>query len=203
MYIPKLYLAEDRARILEFMRAHEFITLVVCEQGRPLASHLLVEVSEEKGEVQILGHMSKANPIWKLFDEKSEGLVIFEGPHAYISPTWYNHVNVPTWNYQSVHAYGIPRPLTGPEYQAALSRLVARHEGSSAYRLESLPPDYVEKNINGTVGFKIRVDRLEAAYKLSQNRDDEDHRRIILELEKRADELSHQVAAEMRKNRPA
>jgi len=202
MYIPRYYREEDRLKIIEFMRAHEFATLVAVEKGKPLASQLLMEVVEEDGQLLINGHMSRTNPLWKLFETGVEVLVIFQGPHAYISPTWYNHLNVPTWNYQSVHAYGVPQILTDPAgYRAMLARLVERHEGSSAYRLEGLPQDFVEKNMAGTVGFQIPVSRLEAAFKLSQNRDDQDYRNIILQLETRQDDLSTGVAQAMRKNR--
>jgi transcriptional regulator len=145
--------------------------------------------------------MSKVNPLWKTFEANAEVLVIFQGPHTYISPTWYNHVNVPTWNYQAVHVYGSPRIVTGEEYYAMLSRLIARHEGRTDYRMENLPQDFVEKQMNGTVGFQINVTRIEANYKLSQNRDDEDYHTIIERLHEREDEMSHQVADAMKGNR--
>jgi transcriptional regulator len=128
-------------------------------------------------------------------------LVIFQGPHTYISPTWYNHVNVPTWNYQAVHVYGSPRIVTGDEYYAMLSRLIARHEGGTSYRMEDLLQDFAEKQMNGTVGFQIAVTRIEANYKLSQNRDDEDYHNIISHLHEREDEMSHAVAEAMKKQR--
>ena len=203
MYSPKYYRQEERQKILEFIRQNEFATLVLYDEGKPVASHLLVEVSEEGEQVTIYSHMSKANPLWKLFETNGEVLLIFQGPHTYISPTWYNHVNVPTWNYISMHAYGSPSLVTGhDEMYALLSRLVGRHEAYSDYRLETLPQDFVEKEMKGIVAFKVEVTRLEAAFKLSQNRDDEDHQNIIIELEKRTDKPSHQVAQAMRRNRP-
>lgn len=202
MYIPKHYREEDRRRIVEFMQEHGFAALVASDGERPVASHLLMEVIDENDALLINGHMSRANPLWKLLRPGHDVLVIFQGPHAYISPTWYNHLNVPTWNYQGVHAYGRPRLLSdGPEYRAMLSRLIARYEKGSSYRLENLPEDYVAKNMAGTVGFQIEVTRLEAGFKLSQNRDDEDYRNIILELEARGDDLSNGVAAAMRRGR--
>ncbi len=140
MYTPKLYREEDRSKILEFIRNNEFVTLVCHDGQRPVASHLLVEVIEEEERLLIDGHMSRANPLWKTFESNPEVLVIFQGPHTYISPTWYNHVNVPTWNYQAVHVYGTPRLVT--EYQEAyqlLKRLIDRHERSGHYKMESLP----------------------------------------------------------------
>jgi transcriptional regulator len=204
MYISKLYREEDRSKIVEFLRQNEFATLVTYDGEKPTASHLLMEVVEDGEALQLNGHMSRANPLWKTFESNPEVLVIFQGPHTYISPTWYNHVNVPTWNYQVVHMYGAPRIVTDhEEYKAMLSRLVARHEGSSSgYRLETLDPDFVVKQMQGTVGFQIVVTRIEANYKLSQNRDDEDYHNIIAHLHERQDEMSHQVAEAMERERP-
>ena len=203
MYSPKLYREEDRQKILEFIRQNEFATLVLFDGEKPVASHLLVEVVEDGERVNIYSHMSRANPLWKLFESNHEALVIFQGPHTYISATWYDHVNVPTWNYISVHAYGRPSLVTDhDEMYALLSRLVERHEADHTYRMETLPQDFVEKEMKGIAAFKVEVVRLEAAFKLSQNRNDTDYQNIIIELEKRADELSAQVAQAMRKNRP-
>ena len=202
MYTPKLYREEDRLKILEFIQNNEFVTLVSFDGQRPAASHLLVEVLEEGEKWLINSHMSKANPQWKSFDSNHEVLVIFQGPHTYISPTWYNHVNVPTWNYQSVHIYGRPRLLTEYEetYQL-LKRLIDRHERSGHYKMESLPQDFVEKEIKGVMAFQVEVTRIEANYKLSQNRTDEDYWNIVSHLEERNDELSHGVAEAMKNQR--
>src|SRR6185436_17507064 len=144
------------------------------------------------------------NSLWKILEKNAEVLVIFQGPHTYISPTWYNHVNVPTWNYQSVHVYGKPRLITERrEAYGLLKRLIERHEVNSPYRLETLPQDFVEKEMRGIVAFQMEVTRMDANYKLSQNRDDENYRSIVSHLENRTDELSHQVAEAMRKDRPS
>ncbi|HEU0295788.1 MAG TPA: FMN-binding negative transcriptional regulator [Anaerolineales bacterium] len=203
MYISKLYREEDRAKILEFLKQNEFATVATYDGEKPTASHLLMEVVEEGQNLLLNGHMSKANPLWKTFEKNSEVLVIFQGPHTYISPTWYNHVNVPTWNYQAVHVYGKPRIVTDPEeFHAILSRLVAKNENGSSYRLESLPPDFVVDHMKGIVGFQIEVTQIEANYKLSQNRDNEDYQNIIQRLHERRDEMSHQVAEAMERQRP-
>jgi len=203
MYISKLYREEDRGKILEFLRQNEFATLVTYDGEKPTASHLLMEVVEEGEKLFVNGHMSKANPLWKTFEKNSEVLVIFQGPHTYISPTWYNHVNVPTWNYQAVHVYGSPRIVTdhGETYNL-LKNLIERNEADSQYRLETLPPDFVAKEIKGIVAFQVEVTRIEANYKLSQNRDDEDYHNIVSRLEEREDEMSHGVAEAMKEKRP-
>ncbi len=202
MYRPKLYRKEDRGTILAFMKANDFAALVTYDGERPVATHLLVEVVEEPEGITIYGHMARANPQWKTFGDR-EALLIFQGAHTYVSARWYNHVNVPTWNYMIVHAYGKVREVEGAELYSLLSRLVAKHEPASAYRLETLPQDFVGKEIRGIFGFALEVTRLEAAYKLSQNRDDEDHANIVRELEQREDEYSGEIARAMREDRPA
>jgi transcriptional regulator len=203
MYIPKLYREEDRNKILEFLRQNDFATLIAYDGEKPVASHLLMEIVEARENLFVNGHMSRANPLWKLLDRNQEVLVIFQGPHTYISPTWYNHINVPTWNYQSVHVYGKPRLITEyDEAYAVLKRLVDRYESNSQYKLETLPQDFVEKEIKGIVAFQIEVTNIEANYKLSQNRKDEDYANIIHQLDQRTDELSHSVAEAMKWQRP-
>jgi transcriptional regulator len=204
MYIHRLNREENREKILEFIRQNEFATLVTYDGEKPVASHLLMEIVDDEENLFVNGHMSRANSLWKTFQKNVEVLVIFQGPHTYISPTWYNHVNVPTWNYQSVHVYGRPRLITehGEAY-GLLKRLIDRHEAKSDYSLEGLPKDFVEKEIKGIVAFQIEVTRMEANYKLSQNRDDENYRSIVAHLEERTDEPSQGVAQAMRKNRPS
>lgn len=202
MYTPKLYREDDRGKILEFLRQNEFVTLVSYDGEKPVASHLLVEVREEGEQLFVNGHMSRANSLWKTLENNAEILLIFQGSHTYISPTWYNHVNVPTWNYQSVHLYGKPRLVTAyEEVYALLKRLIDRNEAKSHYNLDSLPQDFVEKEIKGVMAFQVEVTRIEANYKLSQNRTDEDYWNIVTRLEERTDESSHAVAEAMRKNR--
>ncbi len=202
MYTPKLYREEDRAKIIEFMRQNEFAILVTYDGDKPTASHLLVEIFEDGERLFINGHMSRANPLWKTFEMNAEVLVIFHGPHTYISPTWYNHVNVPTWNYQAAHVYGKPRIIENyNEAYQLLKRLTDRHEMTNHYKLETLPLDFVEKEIKGIVAFQIEVTKIEANYKLSQNRNDEDYRNIVAKLDAREDEMSHGVAEAMKEKR--
>ena len=199
MYIPKLYREEDRKEILAFLRANNFPALVTYDGEKPIATHLPVDVIEgEGGMLSILSHMSRANPQWKLFREQ-EVLLIFQGAHTYISPRWYDHVNVPTWNYMMVHIYGKVRLIEGDALYALLRDLVKNHETESSYRLEGLPQDFVQKEMSGVVGFAVDVTRIDAGYKLSQNRNDADHENIIHELEGRGDDASAGVAKAMKR----
>jgi len=203
MHIIKYFREENRDKILEFIRQNDFATLVMYDGAKPVASHLLMEVLEEGEKLWINGHMSRANPLWKMFEKNPQVLMIFQGPHTYISPTWYNHINVPTWNYQSVHVYGKPRLVTEKtETYGILKRLTDRYETTTPYKLETLPPDFVEKEMRGVAAFQIEVTEIEANYKLSQNRDEESYRSIVAHLERRTDDYSHEIAEAMRQNRP-
>lgn len=201
MYIPKLYRQEDHAEIMDFLQNNNFATIVSSTDGVPTATHTPVEIVESEGGLLISGHISRANPQWKNLGSE-EVLLIFQGAHTYISPRWYDHVNVPTWNYKILHLYGLVRELHGQELFGLLSRLVKKHEGGDEYQLEKLPTDYVEAQMKGIYGFTIDITRLEASYKLSQNRDDLNHASIIQHLQERTDEASHEIAESMRKQRP-
>jgi len=203
MYISRFYREEDLSRVADFIREHDFATLVLAENGLPVASHLLVDFqAAPDGPCLINGHIARANKLWRAFASEKEALLIFGGPNTYVSPTWYAHLNVPTWNYIAVHLYGVPRLIDGgPELFDILSRLVKRYETRSDYRLESLPPDFVQKEMRGVMGFQVRITRVEANFKLSQNRNDADYANVIRQLEARGDEDSTAIAGEMRKIR--
>lgn len=200
MHIPKYYREEDHERILAFLKQNNFPALVSFDGERPIATHVPVEVVEDENGMTIYSHISRANPQWKTF-EKQEILLIFQGAHTYISPRWYNHINVPTWNYMMVHVYGKVRQIQEGELFALLSRLVQKHEANTSYRLEELPQDFVHKEMKGVFGFAIDITRIDAGYKLSQNRNDEDHENIVRELDKRGDKDSAEVAKAMREKR--
>lgn len=203
MYIPAYFREEDLIKVEEFIRQHDFATLVLSENGLPVASHLLVDFeTDSDGNWLINGHMARANNLWRAFDPSKEVLLIFGGPNTYISAMWYNHLNVPTWNYIAIHLYGLPRVIDGgDELRGILSNLVKRYETKTNYRLETLPSDFVDKTMGGAVGFQVKVTRVEASYKLSQNRNEEDHASVIRHLEERGDEQSAAIAAEMKKKK--
>jgi transcriptional regulator len=206
MYTPRHFKENDPEKIKAFMRENDFATLVTWDGSMPVATHLLVEVVEQGEKMFINGHIARANDQWKTFLPEREALVIFGGPHTYISPRWYSQVNVPTWNYIAVHAYGIPQAVTDlNELRGILARLVDRYEAGSGanppYSVDALPEGYMEKHMQGVVGLKIEITRLEAKAKLSQNRDEADVGNVIHELEKRPDEKSRQIASAMRRNK--
>jgi transcriptional regulator len=185
MYVPKNFQNSDPAQIKDFIQANGFAILVSEGESRLVATHIPLELDESGSKLS--GHISKANPQWKNFNPDKEILAIFPGPHAYISSSWYNHENVPTWNYIAVHVYGVIRFIEGEELVKSLKHLVDKYEKHSEHpvSIEKMSPDYFLKQVTGLVGFEITITKIEAAYKLSQNRDKVNHESIVHQLEKR------------------
>lgn len=132
-----------------------------------------------------------------------EALVIFQGPHAYISSSWYEEQQVPTWNYQSVHLYGNVSLQTQDELQNDLKTLLHTYEHHRQHPVlwETLSPELLARELKGIVGFKLKVTDIQAAYKLSQNRNEKDYANIITQLQQESSPDAHQVAQEMKKLR--
>jgi transcriptional regulator len=177
MYIPRQFKVEDRDVLFDFMARNNFATLITAQDGAIVASHLLFIVKPDAGDAGMLvAHMARANGQWQALRGGDEALVIFQGPHAYVSPSWYEtHPSVPTWNYMTVHAYCTPRLMEDEaDVRALLHELVAQHEEpDSGWTLEGAE-GYVGKMIHNIVAFELRIVRLEGKAKLSQNRDDTD-----------------------------
>lgn len=210
MYIPGFFKENDVDIALNFMKRHPFAALVAVQNELPVASHLVFDLRVQNDSLLASGHMAKSNPLWNSFSPESEKdkpnskqvMLIFSGPNTYISPRWYSHLNVPTWNYIAVHAYGVPSVISNKtELDSIMDTLVSEYEKKPGYSFHGLPDKFREKQMEGLVGFQIRIDRLEASYKLSQNRNDEDYQNIIKELELQTDQNSHEIAFEMRQKR--
>ena len=199
MYVPKQFRNNDASTITDFIRHHGFGILVSQADSRMVATHIPLELSED--ETKLTGHIAKANPQWKNFDNDAEVMIIFPGPHAYVSSSWYDHENVPTWNYIAVHVYGKIKIIEGEVLYSALKHLMDKYERASEHpvSVENMSPEYVRQSIKGLVGFEINITSIEAAYKLSQNRDQKNFANVINELEKRGDHDSKSIASEMKK----
>jgi transcriptional regulator len=197
MYMPELFREDDLATVHALMRDYSFATLVTQHEGVPFATHVPLILEADEGPYgTLLGHMARANPQWWDFDVSQEVLVIFQGPHTYVSPSWYEvELSVPTWNYTAVHAYGTPRLIT--DYDACyalLDTLVRTHEAQFARPwLFQLPEDYVRKMMQGIVAFAIHITRLEGKFKLSQNRSLTDQQHVAATLQQSADPVSRDV----------
>jgi transcriptional regulator len=204
MYVPKYFKVTVIDEIEEFISENSFGTLVTTKKSKPIATHLPLYLEKEvDGHYHITGHMAYGNSQWRTFEDSDEVLVMFQGPHAYISSSWYNHENVPTWNYQAVHIYGKAKIVTKEELINGLSKLLNKYEGHRKNPIlwDNLSSDLLESELKGIVGFKIKIQEVQAAYKLSQNRDEEDKKNIVGKLYEEDDVISHQLADAMKKNR--
>lgn len=202
MYVPRHFEESERSRLDAFMRANDFAALVSSVDGAPFATHVPVLLDPSRGpQGSILGHMARGNPHWRSWGTDAEVLVIFNGPHCYVSPTWYETTpNVPTWNYAAVHASGRARVIDDPaEARAILARTVAVYEGEGegAWSLDGLPEDYLRRMIRGVAAFEIAIERVEGKFKLSQNRADVDRQAVLRRLETSADPAEAAVGALM------
>ncbi|WP_445477223.1 FMN-binding negative transcriptional regulator [Lysinibacillus irui] len=203
MYIPKYYKITDLEEITQFIRENSFATLVSIKKGKPIAVHIPVLLNKIEDDYYLTGHLAYGNPIWKTFEEVNDILVIFNGPHAYISSSWYEQENVPTWNYQAVHIYGKASLIDGKELEQDLTNLLEKYESfrENPVLWDKLSPELLQQEIKGIKGFKIKVEEVQAAYKLSQNRNATDYANIISELYKEKAPHADAVAEAMKKNR--
>ena len=201
MYSPPYNRVEDRKELVAFMQANSFALLVTAAGGAPTASHLPVTVADGEKGLVVHSHMAKNNPQWQEFFD-DEVLVVFSGPHAYVSPRWYEEKErVPTWNYAAVHAYGKVSVTTERAAKHAAQRaLVATLDPQWLPRFDALRPEYVHNMLEGIVTFDVAVTRLETRWKLSQNRGRREQELIIAELEKSGDVSVRALAALTRKH---
>ena len=200
MYIPEYHRVEDRAVTLAFMQANPFAILISLTDDGPFATHLPILVREVEGQLQLRGHMAKENPHWNSIKPNQESLVIFHGPHAYISPSLYEtRESVPTWNYATVHIYGKGASFTDQDRLSQLLQEMSAHFDSSyAAQWPSLSVQYRNRMLQHIVGFEINVSRVETKFKLSQNRTRADQERVIKSLASSSDSAVAAVAALMK-----
>ncbi|HKO76288.1 MAG TPA: FMN-binding negative transcriptional regulator [Flavobacterium sp.] len=203
MHIPDLYKNEDKEAIRNFLNANAFGILINQTNGKLWATHIPLELEiNNEGKEVLMGHISKENPQWTAFESNDEVLAVFTGPHAYISSSWYDHENVPTWNYSAVHVYGKIKIIEGDAVIDSLTKLVDKYEQNSKcpVRVADLSKKTMMQT-RGIVAFEIKVEEIQAQTKMSQNRDDKNYSNIISELEKTENPQSMAIAKEMAENR--
>ena len=205
MYIPKYYEEKDWEEIENLIREFGFATLVSEKDAIPVATHIPLELCKNTtGDWILVGHGSRANQQLKSFENGKDVLAIFMGPHAYVSPSWYNHKNVPTWNYMAVHVYGKVRIMEGEELKTGLRDMMAKYENLHAehpLKMDEIPEQILQKDFNGLIAFEIKIERFEANSKLSQNRDAESYQSVIDHLKNSEAYDSKTIAEEMEKRK--
>lgn len=183
MYIPKHFKMQDNERAFQFIQKYNFGILVGVEDGIPIATHLPFVIEKRADDWYLISHLSAQNSHAKLlYNQKC--LIIFSEPHAYISPKLYNSaINVPTWNYMAVHTYGLSTVLEDDrEKLEAMKRMIMSFEPSYMEQFKNLPDKYVKSLLQGIVAFEMRIDKLEAKEKLSQNKSAEDRQNVMKHL---------------------
>ena len=203
MYQPP-HFREDRIEVMhDFMRAHPFVTLVSFEGDGLSANHLPLVLHADLSERGTLrGHGAQANPFWRNFHGSVEVLAVFQGPHHYISPSWYpskaEHGKVvPTWNYAVVHAHGPISVFDDGEWLLAhLQALTSQQEGGRElpWAVTDAPGDYLAAMVKGIVGFEFPITRIEGKWKFSQNRSEKDREGVVQGLECEGSPSSIQVS---------
>lgn len=201
MYIPKINLATNKDEIIAFMKQFSFATIVTSKDNIPIATHLPFLVSIKDDNIVLVSHFAKANEQWKDI-ENDNILVIFSEPHAYISPKHYDkELNVPTWNYISIHAYGQGKLITETEKVfKVLENTIDNYETAYKQQWNEFPSEYKLKLVNGIVAFEIIVKDLQAKKKLSQNRTKTEKEKIIDTLSKSNDTNEQVIADYMKKD---
>jgi transcriptional regulator len=204
MYVPAAFAETEPAKLHEFIRRHGFAVLTSHGEGGLFASHLPLILDTVAGpQGSLVGHMARANPQWR--DVRGEVMAVFSGPHAYVSPSWYEEGGtVPTWNYVAVHAYGNFHVVEGRvELLDILRRSVMIYESSrpEPWSFDESAP-HVETMLKAIVGFRIEITRLEGKWKLSQNHPEERRRKVIGALSGRPYQDSKAIANLMEEGLP-
>ena len=186
LYVPDAFAEHDIDRLHAFLDAHGFAALVSPDATDPGITHLPLLLDRARGRFgSLLGHVARGNPHARMLDDGREVIALFQGPHAYVSPSWYEvHPSVPTWNYAAVHVHGRATAIRDRARLAAmLERLVEQYERAREPRWRMrLPDDYLQQMLGGIAGFDIEITRITGKFKLSQNRSRADRLRVIAAL---------------------
>ncbi len=200
MYIPEYFKETNSEHISALIDGNSFGMLVTAPDGVPFVSHLpfiFDHAADSKGK--LLCHMARANPQWQHFSSYGEVLVVFQGPHAYVSPSWYSSPGVPTWNYAVVHLRGKPKLVEiESELEALVERLTHVYESHMPNPWQpNLAGERRAKLLNMIVGFEIEITNIQAKFKLSQNRPPEDQQSVVEKLGQSSNQTEVAVATLM------
>jgi transcriptional regulator len=199
MYIPSHFQIEDEKIHFDIIGKYSFATLFSHHHGVPFATHLPLIM--DKDNKCLYGHFARPNPQWQDIKDQNV-LAIFQGPHCYISPSWYEtNTAVPTWNYVSVHVYGQVEFIDAEELMNSLHDMVLKYEEpNSSYKLDQVDSSFIEGMTKGVVGFKIKIDKIEGKAKLSQNHPINRQELVIQRLEQSPSEDDRKIASLMKES---
>ncbi len=203
LYIPAHFRIDDPETLRAFIDANAFGTLVTAGPTGIHVSHIPFVIERAPEGLRLLGHVARANPQANALAEATDVVAIFQGPHAYVSPTWYeHHPAVPTWNYAVAHVRGRLAPLDEFELRDLLGKLSSKYEGDrpNAWRIDKAPSDFINNLVGTITGFSVAVERVEGKFKLSQNRPGQDAKRVADALEREGEVA---LASLMREHPPA
>jgi transcriptional regulator len=187
LYIPKAHLVEDRKLLHDFMDDFAFVNLVTATPSIRI-THIPGLLDRSAGAYgTIFGHISRSNPQSQAFDGREAAVIVFQGPHSYISPTWYTKSEaVPTWNFAVVHASGKLKPISDKKaLHDLLAKLIRKFEGrypGSTYDFGKLPDSYINGMLGGIIGFEMQIELLEGKFKLGQERSEQDKQSVVKNL---------------------
>jgi len=188
MYTPSQFDKDDIQSLHDFIESHSFATFITTDEAEPIASHLPLLLARSSGtHGRLIGHLAKANPQWMSAEGRTT-LSIFHGPHAYISPTWYETQNaVPTWNYVAVHVYGKWKSVENKEGKADIVRQYVEFYESkmpAPWSMDETEDGFIDRLLDAIVCSTIEIERIEGKWKLNQNHDSERRLRVIRSLQK-------------------
>jgi transcriptional regulator len=201
MYNLPYYKEEDAEKIIAFMQQNSFAVITGAGENYPVATHIPLAIEIVDGKILLKGHLMKKTDHHIAFENNENVLVIFNGPHCYVSASWYtNALQGSTWNYMTVHAKGKIKFTDEQGTYNAVKAITNKYEGANAAgSFANIPQTYIDQMVKAIVGFTIEVQSLENVFKLSQNRDEQSKKTIIENLIKRGDENSIKIAKEMEK----
>jgi transcriptional regulator len=199
MHFPQLFKSEDFNLLKEIIRENSFSSLITCKE-RVASTKAMMQLNELGNDLFFIEtHISKANPVAKKIEEGDEVLCDFLGAHSYISSSWYNHINVSTWNYEEVQIYGLVEIMSNDELYNHLKKLTDFFElpQKCPMTLERMGTEFVEKEMKGALGIKIIPTDIKIKQKLSQNRDEVNYQRIIENLNESNFSMDKMIAKKM------
>ncbi len=204
MYISKINIQQNAAAIEKYVEENGFATLICQGTDHFMSSHTPLMLKKVGDESYLYGHLSIANEMSSPIKKGGDVLAVFMEKHSYISSSWYDHINVPTWNYIAVHIHGKFELLTEEQTRDSINELVNKYEkySETPMSIEKMGDAFFKKETRGLIAFRIKIAKIDASWKLSQNRDDKNYFEIIRKLRERGDAMSAMIADEMEELRP-